>query len=194
MRSRVTFQDRGVFRRVKSIFGTSGLAILCFALFAYGVYEFRFAKRDQTAAGLAVRATEVNVAISPVVRSGADGQDRDADLMDVSGGSAFGFATRGKKDGRFFHALKTSLPAIDREVFFYEGWLVRPAPFDFFSTGEMATNSLGEFVLEFTGESGAEEGNYAGYTKVVVTLEARDGNPAPAQHILEGEFTDDISR
>ena len=81
--------------------------------------------------------------------------------------------------------MKASLAPIDRENFFYEGWLLRPVPFHYFSTGEMVTNSLGEFVLEWEGKLGQD---YRAYTRVVITLEAKDGNPDPAAHIVEGIF------
>lgn len=166
----------------------AAVALVCFGLFAFGIYLFRFAKDAKPEGSDAVRASEdANVPAFTATIPGANGQDREAELLDVSGGTAFGIATRGMEDNMFTLAVKASLPEIDREKFFYEGWLVRKVPYDFFSTGEMVTNALGEFVLEWVGESGK---NYNDFTEVIMTLEARDGNRAPAQHILEGEFTE----
>ncbi len=171
-------------RRVKPILTTFSLAIVCAGLFVYGIYHFRFEKKEVE--NTAIRATDAEVAGTLVSIPGSTGKDREAELVDVSGGSASGVAIRSTSDDRFSHSVKAVLPEIDREAFFYEGWLLRKVPFDFFSTGEMVTNSLGEFVLEWEGPLGE---NFNDYTKVVITLEARDGNPDPAQHILEGEFT-----
>ncbi len=112
------------------------------------------------------------------------------DLEDVTGGDSVGIATREIQDGLFRHTVKATLPD-SAEDEFYEGWLVRGTPFDFFSTGDMVTISTGEYVLEwFSGEAGPGSawGEYADYTQVVITLEPDDGDPAPAAHVLEGEF------
>jgi len=117
-------------------------------------------------------------------------QKETIDLEDVSGGDSFGIATREIQDGLFRHTVKATLPDPSEDEF-YEGWLVRSSPFDFFSTGDMVTISTGEYVLEwFSGEAGPGSawGEYADYTQVVITLEPDDGDPAPAAHILEGEF------
>jgi hypothetical protein len=106
-------------------------------------------------------------------------------LEDVRGGGGSGEAKRGTKDGVFYHTVTATLPEINREAYFYEGWLVRKVPFDYFSTGEMVTNKEGEFVLEWEGEEGE---NYEDYTEVVITLEPRDNDPSPAEHVLEGTF------
>jgi len=105
-------------------------------------------------------------------------------LSDVSGGSGAGTATRQIEDGFFRHVAQGYMP-VPREGYFYEGWLVRQSPFDFFSTGNMVQNESGEWVLEWFGEFGQD---YADYPGVVITLEPDDGNPDPADHILEGEF------
>ena len=49
----------------------------------------------------------------------------------------------------------------------------------------MVHNESGEWVLEWFGEFGQD---HSDYTEVVITIEARDNNPDPADHILEGEF------
>jgi hypothetical protein len=175
-------------RRFGPILRSFGVAIACFLLFGYGIYHFRFAPKPTEEAPPIV-ATDVEVAGGLISIPGADGKDSEAELANVSGGGADGIATRVTDDDQYELRVNTSLlgDGIDRETYFYEVWLIRKVPYDFFSAGEMVTNSLGEFVLEWEGEKGK---NYNGYTKVIVTLEARDENQAPAQHILEGEFGD----
>jgi len=117
----------------------------------------------------------------PTMRVGMVDQ---AELSDVSGGSGSGIVTREIEDNFYRHVVKANLPDLN-ENNFYEGWLVRPSPFDYFSTGEMIHNESGEWVLEWFGEFGQD---YSDYTQVVITIEARDNNPDPADHVLEGQF------
>lgn len=105
-------------------------------------------------------------------------------LIDVTGGESTGIATRVIDDGVYKHTVKATIPDLE-EGYFYEGWLVSQSPFHFFSTGDMVTISTGEYVLEWYGEFGE---TYSGYTDVVITIEPDDGDPAPADHILEGSF------
>ncbi|MBU0531502.1 hypothetical protein KJ910_03350 [Patescibacteria group bacterium] len=117
-------------------------------------------------------------------------------LFAVSTTPASGTARRSIKDGVYQHSVKAQLPEPPPLILgqndseqqieqFYEGWLVSRNPFTFFSTGEMTTNSDGEYVLEWTGQVGEA---YSNYNEVVITIEPRDDDPAPADHILEGEF------
>ncbi|MFH1315317.1 MAG: hypothetical protein ABIH67_02860, partial [Candidatus Uhrbacteria bacterium] len=72
----------------------------------------------------------------PAMQAGIVGQ---TELYDVSGGSGSGTATREIEDNLYRHVVKAYLPE-PGENNFYEGWLVRLSPFDFFSTGEMVHN------------------------------------------------------
>lgn len=64
---------------------------------------------------------------------------------------------------------------------FYEWWLVRRDPFDFISTWVIIKD--GDIYRDtFTSSE-----DYSEYDFYVVTLEPNDGNPAPADHIIEGE-------
>ncbi len=66
---------------------------------------------------------------------------------------------------------------------FYEGWLVRPEPFDFVSTGKVEKDPTRKVYLqEFNDIKDLSE-----YTQYVLTVEPNDGDPAPADHILEGQ-------
>jgi len=100
-------------------------------------------------------------------------------LGDVSGGQATGTAWR-KFSDNFYHKVETvGLPSLEKG-FFYEGWLVGEA--GFFSTGRVWVEGNAG-VLYYTAEE-----DKAGFDGVVITLEAEDGDPAPAEHILEGSF------
>ena len=107
-------------------------------------------------------------------------------IKSLSSNLEIGTAERGIENGILYHTVKVSLPEINRDTEFYEGWLVRQSPYDFFSTGEMTTNSFGEFVLEWAGE----HSEITSYDRVVITRELRDNNAAPSAHVAEGGFGD----
>jgi len=65
---------------------------------------------------------------------------------------------------------------------FYEGWAVRKEPFDFVSTGELMMKD-GVYVNDWTSNN-----DYSEYTHYVLTLEPRDNDPAPAEHIFEWDM------
>lgn len=110
---------------------------------------------------------------------------RIADLVDVTGGDAYGSALLGTTaEGQ--HVLTVdfvNLPELE-EGYFYEGWLVDKDPFSFISTG--ATEVV----------NGIEMNNYTTaasldqYDRYVLTLEPDDGDPAPADHVVEEDFVE----
>ena len=65
---------------------------------------------------------------------------------------------------------------------FYEGWLVRKSDSHVISTGkvEKINNVYTNLYMSST--------DLTDHTFYVLTLEPNDGNPAPADHILEGEL------
>jgi hypothetical protein len=74
-----------------------------------------------------------------------------------------------------------NLPELSDD-YFYEGWVVG---------GENGVVSTGELVIEegiyfdrYTGDASLIDSK-----RYVLTLEPRDGNPAPADHIVEGDFS-----
>lgn len=170
-------------RRLGPMVGTLGVVLVLGAVFAYGVYYIRFGRK--TNAPEAVASTSAPGEVPLVVE--APTQAKNATLADVTAGSANGEANRGEKDGNYDLTIKADLPDIDRNSQYYDVWLVRKIPYDFFPAGEMVTNNLGEFVLEWVGQPGD---TYDDYTQVVVTLQTRGEDPSPAKHVLEGEFTD----
>ncbi len=188
MQYRSQFHARRRSPRVTGTVVVTGLIVIAIAgLFVCGIWWFRFRPKPTT--DIVLPDTIANV-MSPTSVSAADlaatttGTARDAALRDVSGGSSTGTATRATADGQFSVALKAILPGIDRERETYEAWLVRQVPYDFFSLGEIVTNDDGDWVLEWKGAAG----KFDGYTRVVVTREAKDGNPDPAGHVMRGEF------
>jgi hypothetical protein len=83
------------------------------------------------------------------------------------------------EDGYFLHTITLNIePAADG--YFYEGWLIKGP--SVISVGHLS-NYFGDsrHSLRFDANE-----DYTGYTKVVITLEPDDGDPAPADHIAEG--------
>ena len=71
------------------------------------------------------------------------------------------------------------LPILDDD-YFYEGWVVRNSPLSVISTGPTEIND-GVHSNNFTSEEDLRDHSF-----YVLTLEPNDGDPAPAEHILEG--------
>lgn len=85
------------------------------------------------------------------------------------------------EDGTFSHSVQLNIKFPDND-YFYEGWLVNPDTGKFISTGHL--NSLFGDVrhsLQYTSVEDMRE-----YSKVIITLEPDDGDPAPAAHVAEG--------
>lgn len=98
--------------------------------------------------------------------------------------NAWGYGNISFEDGEFSsHAAFEGLsdPVGDD---FYEGWLVQQSPFKFISTGEAIKKDDGKYHNSFTSDI-----DYESYDFYVLTLEPNDGDPAPADHILEGNIT-----
>ncbi len=189
MRYRSSFTKRRPLR-VGAIVGTSAIVLVLFGLFCYGIYQFRFAPKEEGPTSNVVPTVTDVLTPSPVTASALQAQvtadARGADLRDVKTNTVLGRATRGEKDKHYYFTLNTDLPDIDRETFFYEAWILRKVPYDYVSVGDLVTNDEGKFVLEWEADVSPEI--YAAYTSVIVTLEAKDGNPDPSTHVLEGMF------
>lgn len=142
-------------------------------------------------------ADETNTVVEKIVSEddAEDGLTRQEILLEPStnDGNGTGVARRELNDTVFTHAVVAELPAIDTTTHFYEGWLVQPGVTTFFSTGEMFAREDGKWGLVW--ESTLEEAvdNVLAYRKVVITLEPRDGDPAPApDHVIEGTFDEGL--
>jgi len=108
-----------------------------------------------------------------------------ADLKDVSGGEATGHVMSGNViDGYTLYAYFEGLPHPE-DGFFYEGWVVRQNPLSVISTGK-AKRSLGDYLNTFNSKEDLTD-----HEQYVLTLEPDDGDPAPADHVLEGTMTMD---
>jgi hypothetical protein len=175
-------------KRLGSIAITAGVILILFLLFVVSVFWFRTSKpepEEPFVESIADILTPETIADS-IIEGGIDTLSKTANLYFLDNGAPVGVTVRGKKDEKFYVEMKTTLPEIDREVWFYEVWLVRQVPFDFISVGEMLTNDDGEFVLEWIAET--EEEDYSDYTQVVVTLESVENYQGPAGHVAEGVF------
>ncbi len=175
--------------KTRSNVWTATAVILLGVVFVVAVYQFRKPDEPQDEK-LVTPITDVFVPTKgplSVPEEGLFPYARQAELFSTVSGASVGYAYRGTRGGRYFVDVLSPLPEIDREKQFYQVWLVRPIPYDFFSAGEMVTNDLSQFVLTWEGEEAKE---YGGYTRVVITLEAYEGPEGPHAHVVEGEFRD----
>lgn len=102
---------------------------------------------------------------------------------------ASGIARRGMNDKLFSYVVIADLPTYDIDSEYYEGWLVKPGIVDFFSTGEMFVREDDKFGLLWELDRYSAPSDILEYSKVVITLESRNGDESPsAVHVLEGEF------
>ncbi|KKW32122.1 MAG: hypothetical protein UY76_C0040G0012 [Candidatus Uhrbacteria bacterium GW2011_GWA2_52_8d] len=167
---------------------TAVCVIVLFIIFVVAVRWFR----AEPIAEESVVSSIANVLkpdpISQAVIDGAiDTQSREAMLVWVASGERVGSATRGEKDDRYYFEMKTSLPEIDREVSYYQVWLLSRLPYEFFSLGEMVTDEDGYFVLEW---EASDDEDYSNYTQVIITVNQYEGSSDPGVHLVEGEFRD----
>lgn len=101
-------------------------------------------------------------------------------LADVSGGNASGTVGADVIDSVYhLYASFENLPEPE-EGYFYEGWIVSTDPLSVISTGEV-TEYNGKTVNAYLSRA-----NLIGHNTYVLTLEPRDSDPAPAEHVLEG--------
>jgi hypothetical protein len=83
-------------------------------------------------------------------------------------------------DGTYVHTIQLNI-GLPEDGYFYEGWLVAGGKKPL-STGHLRSRFGDErHWLNFESDEDVRE-----YTKVVVTLEPDDGDPAPAGHVAEG--------
>ncbi|MEK7094588.1 MAG: anti-sigma factor [Patescibacteria group bacterium] len=105
----------------------------------------------------------------------------EAILASETGRQGSGTATSSFLDGEFQHIVVSNLPD-PGAGYFYEVWLIRSKPFDFFSTGRLIQHADDlKWYLIYSGKEDKTD-----FLKVVVTIEKDDRNAAPGEHILEG--------
>ncbi len=104
-----------------------------------------------------------------------------AGLADVTGGGSYGVARSAFLSGQYKLVVDMGGLPTPSEGYFYEGWIVRRgADMSVVSTGKAQVNGEG-FVNVYLSST-----NLADHDFYVLTLEPDDGDPAPAEHILEG--------
>jgi hypothetical protein len=175
-------------RRFGSAVVTAAAVIVLFVVFVVAVKWFR----AEPVAEESVVSSIVNVLkpdpISQAVIDGAiDTESREATLYWTSTGERVGSATRGEKDNRYYFEMKTSLPEIDRELYYYQVWLLSRLPYDFFSLGEMVTDEDAYFVLEWEAQN---DEDYSNYTQVIITRNVYGESSDPDVQLVKGVFGD----
>ena len=171
--------------KYKMILSTGGCIFLFLGLFIFGLFWFRSKPIISIKEEEENRMKKETTTDDTMMETGK----KQTELFALPGkiGQAKAFRERQSESELFHFTLQAELPQIDENLFFYEAWLVRSFPFDFFSLGALQKKEEGIFVLEWLGEKGREQ-EFFSYEEVVVTIEKRDENPGPSEHILEGSF------
>lgn len=105
-----------------------------------------------------------------------------SDVLSINtGGTSTGTASASYENGVYtLTATFQGLPDPQNEEF-YEGWIVRRGiDFDVISTGVLEKQG-DTYVNEYTSSR-----NLLDHDFYVLTIEPNDGDPAPADHVLEG--------
>ncbi len=169
--------------RAGSVLGTVLGLLVCAGFFAGSVFLFR-SRAGATAEERRRAKPELERAVTRV----PDAPIQTSVLGGVNGVQGGGVATREAKNGTYTLSIHAQPPSIDRASEAYEVWLLRRRPFAFTRLGEMVTDEAGVFVLDWTSDDPALD--VGSYPTVVVTREAKDGNPDPGTHVLTGNFGD----
>ena len=96
-----------------------------------------------------------------------------SDQEDASGEA---YVDRIERTTRVYASFNVEDPVDD---YFYEGWVICSG--EVFTTGAL-TKERGQYVNVFSSNTLPEECD-----RYVLTIEPNDGNPAPADHVLDGE-------
>lgn len=174
--------------RLGSANGIGFFVLVMFIIFVFAVRWFRSApiEEEETVRSIVDVLTPDPIS-QAVIDSAIDTESRIASLRWVATGEVVGETKRGEKDDKFYIEFTATLPEIDREVYYYQVWLLRRIPYDFFSVGEIVTDEEGRFVLEW---QASEEKDYSGYSEIVVTVNEYKGSADPGAHLVEGTFGD----
>lgn len=96
-------------------------------------------------------------------------------------GQAVGTAQAGFNGQRYqLTATINNLPQPE-DGFFYEGWIVRGEAESVISTGELIQEIPGTYSNMFINDDDLSD-----HTRYVLTIEPDDGDPAPADHVVDG--------
>ncbi len=86
-------------------------------------------------------------------------------------------------DGRYELLGKfQNLPPLP-DGYFFEGWIVKQSPLEFDSTGKTTVSADGVVINEYTADIDYQTNGFNFYA---LTIEPDDGDPAPAEHVLDG--------
>lgn len=113
-----------------------------------------------------------------------------AELFDVTGGDASGAVymtfidfLEDTGEGALILTAGFSDLKTPTDNYFYEGWLVDTDNGDVISTGVAYLEGDDYWINDFE-----DSVDLTGYDKYVLTYEPDDGDPAPADHVLDGYF------
>ena len=104
-----------------------------------------------------------------------------ADLEDVSGGNATGIAQATFLEGNYTLVVVFDGLVDPEGSDFYEGWIVRQGENQSVVSTGVVSKKDGVYKNLFISEKDLSD-----HTFYVLTIEPDDGDPAPADHILEG--------
>ena len=171
-----------------SAVGTGIIVLTLFVLFVFAVRWFRSAPVEEETTVNSIADVLTPDPIAQAVIDGAiDTESKIATLKWEATGETVGEARRGEKDDAFYIEFTSTLPEIDREVYYYQVWILRRIPYDFFSVGEMMTDEEGKFVLEWLAP---DHEDYSGYSEIVITVNEYKGSADPGTHLVEAKFGD----
>lgn len=176
-------------KRLKSFGSTAGTVLLVLVLFGVFILSVRWfrsspAEEDELVSSI-VDVMKPDPISQAVIEGAIDTQSREAIMRWMATGDTVGTAVRGEKDDGYYLELTMQLPEIDREVHYYQVWLLRRLPYDFFSLGEMVTDEEGKFVLEWEPK---EKEDYFDYTEIIITRNQYQGSSDPEVQVAKGEF------
>lgn len=154
-------------------------------LFLYSYLPFGSAERSSSDSLQQEGHQELQTAEETQAEVQKDSQNaRTAILEDVTGSNATGTATSDYVAGTYvLSAQFENLPPL-KEGYFYEGWVVRQGDeMRVISTGPTTVVDENSHINIFESTQDLTD-----HTYYVLTLEPDDGDPAPAEHILDGYF------
>lgn len=106
-----------------------------------------------------------------------------AELEDVAGDGGTGTVEATTQDGRYYlNGTFEDLPEPE-DGYFYEGWIVRASPSSVISTGVVEKEDDNTWTNVYGSDT-----DYTDHDRYVLTIEPDDGDPAPADHVLDGTF------
>lgn len=165
-----------------------GKSTICIAVIALivlaGGYWF-FTQQDSNSAPDTTQPAEGVAPAEPTISGELLDVTKGEDVRGINtGGTASGTASAGFANGQYrLEAVFENLPE-PQGTDFYEGWVVRRGgEFSVISTGPLTQEDGTTYSNVFTSAEDLLDHDF-----YVLTLEPDDGDPAPADHIVEGEM------